>query len=38
MMQNITKQHCVEAVVSHGEMTAIVRKVIDAGGSAGTDV
>src|SRR5215204_4999907 len=29
MMQHITKQHRIEAVVSHREMTTIIRKIIN---------
>jgi hypothetical protein len=38
MMQNIAKQHRIEALVLNGKVTTIVGKVIDARGGAGADV
>src|SRR3954447_12090051 len=34
VMQHVAEQHRVKALVSDGEMTAIVRKIIDPGGGA----
>jgi hypothetical protein len=38
MMQHITKQHCIEALISDGKMPAVVGKVIDASRGAVADI
>jgi hypothetical protein len=38
VMQHIAKQHCIETLIPHGKVAAVVRQVIDMRGGAAADV